>query len=698
MAQKEELQLIIRAKNEAQKELGNVEKSIGGLKKGFGGLNLSLLGIVGAFSFLGVQMVKAAAEFEQTKVAFTTMLGSAEKANTLLRDLAEFAVKTPFELQDVEKGAKALLAFGVEGNKIIPTLKSLGDVSAGLSVPMERLILNFGQVKAQAKLTGRELRDFAIAGVPILDELAKNLGKSKVEIQGMVSAGKIGFPEVEAAFRSMSSEGGRFNNLMDKQSKTLLGRISNLKVSWNLFLREQGQGLIAWAGMAIDWLSKIVDWLRRDAEGFNLVGKIIFSLIGFFKALGLTVFAVFQPIVGLARIMFETGKVGAAVVRDMINGFKNLGKTMTTIFSAFGKAAKGNFKQAKLDLQGLMRDAFSETTAQMGEFDNVLADIAFGVEEGFQNAADAWVDLAKFEGFDAAMKKFGELGEGLKNEVGAGAAGAGAEAKKLMDAFDKLNTKIVDFAEKSSDALTQVTTKIKDLQKELTSVLVANVKENMSINQEFAEAFVAQEELVAGLRADFGSETNQEAKTELQRRLQFEEGELERFRTIAITFENEINEVRRKNSLSDIARTVEGLNNKRTLLNIEFEKNYNRIQSEISLEIEKFKKIQEINAIALKEQDKFNAQSEKMTVESINSQIEMYNQLASAIARAKEGKTTGALNMATSIEERAKQSIEKITPAVAITNNFNGNFSSEEMAENMGDEIVNKLVGAGLNI
>ena len=119
------------------------------------------------------------------------MLGDANKAKTLLADLSNFAKKTPFELTGIRDSAKQLLAMGVSAEEMIPTLKALGDVSAGLSVPLERLALNYGQVLTQGKLTGKELRDFTTAGVPLLDELANHLGKTKTEIQDMVSKGQI---------------------------------------------------------------------------------------------------------------------------------------------------------------------------------------------------------------------------------------------------------------------------------------------------------------------------------------------------------------------------------------------------------------------------------------------------------------------------------------------------------------------------
>lgn len=208
-------------------------------------------------------------EFQQLEVAFETMLDSKDKADKLMAQVVEFAAKTPFELQEVASGAKSLMAFGVAADDIMGTLKALGDVSAGLSVPIERLILNFGQVKTQAQLTGRELRDFNIAGVPIVAELAKNLNRSEQEIQEMVTAGKIGFKEVNDAFRSMTDEGGRFANLMEKQAKTITGLQSNLRDAWNQMLNDIGKnsegaiaGTIKAAISLVENYEKVIDILK----------------------------------------------------------------------------------------------------------------------------------------------------------------------------------------------------------------------------------------------------------------------------------------------------------------------------------------------------------------------------------------------------------------------------------------------------
>jgi len=244
----EKVSIVITAVDKTKAVLASTERNMGKLRGKINehgaSIKFATAAMAGGVALIGQRALKAAGDFEQTTVAFRTMLGNAEQANDLLQDLAQFAAKTPFQLTEVERGAKQLLAMDTSAQDLLPTLKTLGDVSSGLNVPMERLILNYGQVRIQGKLTGRELRDFSVAGVPLIAALADELGVAKEEIADMVSAGDIGFPLVEKAFQNMTGEGGKFFDLMDEQSKTTQGQISNLKDEVNLLERELGKELL----------------------------------------------------------------------------------------------------------------------------------------------------------------------------------------------------------------------------------------------------------------------------------------------------------------------------------------------------------------------------------------------------------------------------------------------------------------------
>lgn len=230
----------------------------------------------GAQSFIS-QMIAVRSEFQQLEISFGTMLKSKEKANELMAQLTDLAAKTPFGLQEVSEGAKRLLAIQVPAEEVTETLRRMGDVAAGLGVPMGQLIHVYGQVKAQGKLMTNDLYQFMNAGIPIIAELSKVVGKSETEIKDMVSAGKIGFPEIQAVIKNMTNEGGLFFNLMAEQSKSLGGQISNLQDNFDQMLNEIGKASEGVVSGAISGVAYLV-------ENYQTLGKLIAGLVATYGA------------------------------------------------------------------------------------------------------------------------------------------------------------------------------------------------------------------------------------------------------------------------------------------------------------------------------------------------------------------------------------------------------------------------------
>lgn len=222
-------------------------------------------------------IIQARGEIQQLEVAFTTMLGSGEKANVLMAQLIETAVKTPFELRDVADGARQLLAYGFAAEDVNQTLIRLGDIAAGLSIPLGDLIYVYGTTMTQGRLYTRDLIQFTTRGIPMIDELAKQLGVAKSEVQGLIEAGRVGFPEVQKVIESLTNEGGKFGGLMEAQSKTITGQISNIKDSFFIMLNDIGK---ANEGIINDALSG-VSYLIGNYE---TVGKTLLEIVGTYGA------------------------------------------------------------------------------------------------------------------------------------------------------------------------------------------------------------------------------------------------------------------------------------------------------------------------------------------------------------------------------------------------------------------------------
>lgn len=218
-------------------------------------------------------------KLEQANISFSTMLWSADKAKVLLNDLAVFASTTPFELIWLRDTAKQLLAYWIESEKIIPTLKSLWDVSAWLSVPIERIALAYWQVKVAWKLMGQDLLQFTSAWVPLIAELAKNMGIAESEVKSLWSAWKISFKDVEKAFETMSWEWGKFFNLMEKQSETLSWQWSNLKDTADLLSEKLWTALIPALKKGIEFINNIIDVTIRYSKQIWFLLLALWTLI-----------------------------------------------------------------------------------------------------------------------------------------------------------------------------------------------------------------------------------------------------------------------------------------------------------------------------------------------------------------------------------------------------------------------------------
>lgn len=222
-------------------------------------------------------IIQVRGEFQQLEVAFTTMLGSSEKANVLMAQLTETAAKTPIDLQGVANGARQLLAYGTSAEDVNETLIRLGNIAAGLSQPLGDLVYLYGTTMTQGRLYTQDLNQFTGRGIPMIKELAKEFGVAESEIKGMVEAGMIGFPEVQKVIQDLTNEGGMFFNLMQEQSKTITGQISNIGDSFSMMLNDIGK---ANEGIINDALSSVSYLI----ENYEKVGKILIELVGTYGA------------------------------------------------------------------------------------------------------------------------------------------------------------------------------------------------------------------------------------------------------------------------------------------------------------------------------------------------------------------------------------------------------------------------------
>jgi tape measure domain-containing protein len=212
-------------------------------------------------------------EFQQLEVAFKTMLGSEDKANALMQQLVKTAATTPFDLQGVANGAKQLLAYGENVENINEDLIRLGNIAAGLSQPLGDIVYLYGTTMTQGRLYTQDLNQFTGRGIPMIRELAKQFGVAENEVKSLVEAGKVGFPEVQKVIMSLTNEGGMFYNLMQEQSKTITGQISNIEDAISTMFNEIGKANEGIINDALSGVSYLV-------ENYEKVGQILLEIVG----------------------------------------------------------------------------------------------------------------------------------------------------------------------------------------------------------------------------------------------------------------------------------------------------------------------------------------------------------------------------------------------------------------------------------
>lgn len=241
--------------------LGKIGKSIAGI------------GVAFAAQELVSKIVAVRGEFQQLEISFRTMLGSEEKANQLMGQLTETASRTPFDLKSISDGARQLLAYGDSAENVNEDLIRLGNIASGLSQPLGDIVYLYGTTMTQGRLYTQDLNQFTGRGIPMMRELASIFGVAESEVKGLVEAGKVGFPEVQQVIQNLTNEGGMFYNLMQEQSKSIPGQISNIQDSIDSMFNEIGRNSEGLISGALNVVSSLV-------ENYERVGRTLLSLVG----------------------------------------------------------------------------------------------------------------------------------------------------------------------------------------------------------------------------------------------------------------------------------------------------------------------------------------------------------------------------------------------------------------------------------
>jgi len=292
--------------------------------------------IANGLSKVASSIVQVRGQFQQLEIAFETMLGSASKSQRLMNQMIDTAAKTPFDLTGVAMGAKQLLAYGFEAEKVNDTLIRLGNIASGLSVPLGDMVYLYGTTMTQGRLYAQDMRQFMGRGIPLAKELASMYGVTTDEINKMVTAGKIGFSDVEKVITKMTDSGGQFFNLMNKQSESLTGMIANLGDAWDVALNKLGKDN--------------EDVFAKGIQGATYLVENLDGVLRIIKAIAIAYGAYRAAIV--ANTLATKGNTGIALIDNTVKqakiGLVNAGiiatKQDTTATIAHTKAVLDNLR------------------------------------------------------------------------------------------------------------------------------------------------------------------------------------------------------------------------------------------------------------------------------------------------------------------------------------------------------------------
>lgn len=258
-------------------------------------------------------IVELGSNMEQTRVAFKTFLGDAELANKTISELDQFANVTPFSNDEVIKAGKSLLAFGTPVAQLKTDLKAIGDISSGTGKNFNELATIYGKARVAGTLYAEDINQLTEAGVPVIQQFAKQMGVSESQVKKLASEGKVGFNQLEAAFQSMTGEGGMFFNLMDAQSKTFGGQVSTLKGQLQSVGVSIGEALLPVLTPLVQKIGEFTTWLSENRETVAKWVPIIASAIAIIGSL-IAIIRVWMGVQTIINFLLTANPIGLIIM------------------------------------------------------------------------------------------------------------------------------------------------------------------------------------------------------------------------------------------------------------------------------------------------------------------------------------------------------------------------------------------------
>lgn len=461
----------------AEKSQKNMENQSKGFSSALKSMNNMALGVAGAIGGAGIASIKFAGELEQTQLALEVLLGDANQATRIKDEWTALAAETPFNSADIDSAGKKLLAFGVGADDVTDSLRRIGDISAATGSSISDIADIYGKAKVQGRLFAEDINQFQGRGIPVVQSLAKVLGVAETNVKDLVAEGKVGFPELEKAFKDMTSEGGQFSGMMEKLSTSTMGQFSSLVDNAQLTLAKFGQMLLPLANNAMEAISGILEKIQAMDSGTQRATLVTAGLIAAFAAAipvvnglaGAMAFLAANPIVlGITAAAVAVAAIAGAAAKAA-NAYKDynteLQKTKSAADQLLSSYADGNTAKqldeaATRDLIKLYPELRGEVTAYATTVEEASEAVKRLTEQKVLESAAAQleklrkVDLNRSEAFatrNNIQQRYDEFqndpmramnwaeGDVLVTQL----QGAEAEVNRLTEKSDKMREQII---------------------------------------------------------------------------------------------------------------------------------------------------------------------------------------------------------------------------------------------------------------
>lgn len=353
----------------------------------FKGAALAAGGLALGIGAISIPIAKMGIDFNAMKetayTAFSTILGDGQKATDLMADLQAFAASTPFEFSELADATKKLLAFGIEGENSLEILRQVGDVSSAIGAPIGEIAELYGKAHVQGRLFAEDINQLTGRGIPIIQELAKQFGVTDAEVKKLVEDGKIGFDNLETAFRDLTSEGGKFSGMMEAQSQTFAGQMSTMQDNFNQLAGELAKPIFEFLKTGIGDVNVLLGHFTEKIQAGDMRGALQGLAADLLKIAGVDDAAANK----MARDLFSAFDTAQQKIQAFWNDIAPTLENIRAWFATDGFEALGTFFTKAREFEDVNSE-WKQLLGEMGEtFKLITQDMKSDTEVTFPSMA-----------------------------------------------------------------------------------------------------------------------------------------------------------------------------------------------------------------------------------------------------------------------------------------------------------------------